>query len=663
MTHSVRPPILNRILEVANARDEKDHDIYVQFLSQAWLTTKNPKGINVRLSWSRGDITQTQTRNCSLCTIFFYYAKVQAPSTKIQKSCMTSDEEISARESLSFFELMMLLRDFRILPKLLTKDEVIFLYRIMCSQKKARRDINVLLTFEDFKDFFARVAILIFNKPLVKKISTKSTGKMPTFKDQINGLASYLHLDDMHWVRERIHTVGAESVRMVNSRSAGEVNHHTKVNLRNDLKARRVSNFLSDGETSGHHSAVSVDLEQMRSIVEAIQMNMSSSLHQTTNKNSEQYNPIGIDEDLQGSHATLLDLVAGRLERGEALTGLIEEEDTGTGPPDAKKFTAAGSVPARAPYHTTTAPANIPPMPLLRSTGAGTGGIRISRTQEIALMGYHVSFTSVLDKYCDVLAYQMHKKHSDETIEESISNQVGYLDLGSVEEGEDCVIRLGVSNLTSHDATISVETEGIPALAGVRVTSLPLAIAPGLSTVIYVAFTVCSLPHGLRNALGFLRVSSAYPHSSTTSSSSSTPIPRPAVSHICPIFMRVLSGEQIEKRCALSLRQYPLCSTGTRETLHHRFVNGQSDGRNTPRTVLMDHSSASPSRVHSTYVKFLSKKVSLEAEGSRTGANHPAQHSNNNTANHLPAPPVNKLVKSIRPKSAGYGGRKPKMLT
>lgn len=183
-------------------------------------------------------------------SIFFFYTKVQSTFTKVGKSASYEEVE-QARVSLSFYELLLLCRDFRIIPKIITKEELYYLWKIINVQKgKAGEKVSRLVSFTDFKDFMARIAILAFNKPGIRRIilSNSAQGVMPMSTELVGMLAKYMHLDDIEWTRNRVRTVGKTTVSMINSRSAGEKNLLTRNNLREDLKGVRLAKMLSLGD-------------------------------------------------------------------------------------------------------------------------------------------------------------------------------------------------------------------------------------------------------------------------------------------------------------------------------------------------------------------------------------------------------------------------------
>ena len=87
------------------------------------------------------------------------------------------------------------------------------------------------------------MAILAFNKPGMKRIlHESSSGRAFTPAELIGFLARYMHLEDISWVRNRVRTVGRETVGFINFKVTGEAkNHMNYQHLRDDLKGIRLA--------------------------------------------------------------------------------------------------------------------------------------------------------------------------------------------------------------------------------------------------------------------------------------------------------------------------------------------------------------------------------------------------------------------------------------
>ena len=101
--------------------------------------------------------------------IFCFYAKLQKPGVQKMKKGLTYDEIRQANETLSYFECLCLMRDFDVVPNLVTKVDFNSVWK-WCKARRGRRvaghDSNINeLDFEDFLEFLACVSLVAFSRP------------------------------------------------------------------------------------------------------------------------------------------------------------------------------------------------------------------------------------------------------------------------------------------------------------------------------------------------------------------------------------------------------------------------------------------------------------------------------------------------------------------
>lgn len=246
------PPILRKMLDVTSELRSREKSVYSNFLSAAEAAVSNSGkgGLVVTLGTrSVGPDVQDSaksTSNSSLFLLFSFYAKLQNPNAQLRKNSPTYAEIEYANETLSFFELTLLCRDLNIVPKLATRDELILLWKLGNMEKANEEQPDTTsLKFEEFRPFLARLALVAYNKPGLKKIITSINGTMLSPLEQVNSLAYYLHLDDINRVKIHLDTVGKETASQLNSRSAGDKSGRTVSDLRNDLRGQRLAKLLS----------------------------------------------------------------------------------------------------------------------------------------------------------------------------------------------------------------------------------------------------------------------------------------------------------------------------------------------------------------------------------------------------------------------------------
>eukprot|EP00603_Paraphysomonas_imperforata_P003074 CAMPEP_0114427970 /NCGR_PEP_ID=MMETSP0103-20121206/8666_1 /TAXON_ID=37642 ORGANISM="Paraphysomonas imperforata, Strain PA2" /NCGR_SAMPLE_ID=MMETSP0103 /ASSEMBLY_ACC=CAM_ASM_000201 /LENGTH=779 /DNA_ID=CAMNT_0001597135 /DNA_START=306 /DNA_END=2645 /DNA_ORIENTATION=+ len=222
---------------------------YLNFLSAARAAQDNPDGLSLKLGWYAMSDKARYKANCSLCIIFYFYAKTTPIHAKTSKGDTYESIE-SARHALSFFELLILLRDFRVIPNIIIKEELHYLWHLnMVEKAKKGQKFRRMICFDEFKAFLGRIAILAFNKPGMKRIM-QASGSGRTFNsgELVGFLARFMHLDDVQWVRNRIRTTGKETVGLINFKAGGEKNFKNFQNLRDDLRGLRLARIMNSTE-------------------------------------------------------------------------------------------------------------------------------------------------------------------------------------------------------------------------------------------------------------------------------------------------------------------------------------------------------------------------------------------------------------------------------
>jgi hypothetical protein len=511
-----RPLFLDKILKTTAHRDSQDQQLYQQFLSNAYSSQQmNSNSLRVTFSWTYAHDPIPNYYNCSLCAIFFFYTKVQLPTTKlhVRSSRLTSDEENLGRSCLSMYELFLLLRDFRIVPKLISKEEVLFLWKLITSMKKSRREEVVLLEFHDFQELFARIAILTFSKPMIQRILSSThqqqQKKLLSYEEQILALANYLHLDDYQWVKNRLQTVSTHTVSLINARSKNELNPLRKEWLRDEIKGKRIANWLAQGDLNSASSGGHVNIEQMKTILESTYRNSQAT--STTTASQSKYKKS--QEQESNTSPTLLEQMINQL-KAEGLWPLEDEADD-TDPATTAYNSSSKAIQYSSENHLfshSTLPPNQSTLPSPSGAPLHTpsllllGGIKLSQTQEDALVQYLPNYTRVLDRYSDLQAYTFHRSTQSHPEREARGNDIGMLDMGTLEEDREVIVRMHITNQTGYEMNIEINVEHMAPVEIMRVTSLPEPLAPGLSKTAYLTYTIPVLTEKRRNFLFHITV-------------------------------------------------------------------------------------------------------------------------------------------------------------
>lgn len=159
-------------------------------------------------------------RTGPLSLIFDFYARLQEPGAQLGKDrtyAMIQD----CNTRLSFFEIMCFARDFDVVPKLMTKAALAYVWRVasalpnrsaenqgdgMGAQREAGLDIT------EFLMLLVRIALVAF--------AERSVGDP---ERAVRCLVEWLRLDEPKRVRQIVHTRGRQTQRRINFRSKGEV--------------------------------------------------------------------------------------------------------------------------------------------------------------------------------------------------------------------------------------------------------------------------------------------------------------------------------------------------------------------------------------------------------------------------------------------------------
>ena len=237
-----RPEFLNDLFKKQSERKTYQQEIYNRFLKDAEdsIVDMNIKGmISVRLAsklW-KPNPEEMQDKNSSLRIIYDFYAKFHPPPLTL-----TFDEKAEEDSSLDFFELLIFCRNFNVIPKLITREELKFLLKFKQIQRIRNGEGHQrTLDFNDFKRFLAEVALLAYHKPGMFALIESVCKCTPTSQMMIESFSKYLYLHDEIRVRHIIDTNGRQSIARYNFRSAGDVFQKklTVHELREDSRAKR----------------------------------------------------------------------------------------------------------------------------------------------------------------------------------------------------------------------------------------------------------------------------------------------------------------------------------------------------------------------------------------------------------------------------------------
>jgi hypothetical protein len=177
--------------------------------------------------------------NASLRSLFYFYAKLQKGGQ------FTFEDMDDANITISFFELISLLRDVNVIPALLSREDVHFLWKVINLQSvKLGKGRVTDLDLDLLKELLARGAILAYNRSGMRRLILTS-GSMPNQSELIEMFCRHMHLDDYSYIRNKILTVGAARVINQNRKANdGEHNDELLKELREDIDAKRLAKAM-----------------------------------------------------------------------------------------------------------------------------------------------------------------------------------------------------------------------------------------------------------------------------------------------------------------------------------------------------------------------------------------------------------------------------------
>lgn len=147
------------------------------------------------------------TKPGSLALLFDFYAKITSAKKKLCANKLSFVEIQRGSSTITMAEMFILLRDFDVVPRVLTKQE---LHQVW--QTRLRDEDNVYyreLTYTEFVDCLGRCALLAFPK----------LGHTPgrySNEFKVNAFIKYLGLDSVKFVRKKLRTSGRDTAGQLN---------------------------------------------------------------------------------------------------------------------------------------------------------------------------------------------------------------------------------------------------------------------------------------------------------------------------------------------------------------------------------------------------------------------------------------------------------------
>eukprot|EP01038_Epipyxis_sp_PR26KG_P008242 gene8242-11156_t len=248
ITHQ-RPPTLTRLLDYQKARLLDCDELYRNFLLNAdeAVTYSSTSKVDITAQFKIKNPlvkkVQTDYRNDNLIIVFNFYAAI------IRRS-FSRDFDF-ANDTMNIQELEIMCRDFNLTPKLLTHDDIKIIWTLASQDGVAQGKLPlVLLNFDSFKDMIIRMAVFAYHKPGMKNLVLHVEGFMPSTSGIVDAFCNFLHLSDIAWIRNFLGTVGKKTQGDINYKSKGDDNLRRQQQRRQDVNARKTSQYKSSKTSS-----------------------------------------------------------------------------------------------------------------------------------------------------------------------------------------------------------------------------------------------------------------------------------------------------------------------------------------------------------------------------------------------------------------------------
>lgn len=173
-----------------------------------------------------GDVTSvTRERIGAIPIIFGFYSKMQIPSAQLAQRGITYEEIKNCNERISLFELLTFCRDFGLVPRLISKQNVNFIWKV-CLAEHNRSTNQAHFRHTDMSRGQLRDAGI----DRIEFLSVLARIALVAYADSALGapqlavekLVDFLQLNDLSHVRHVIRTTGRETQGRLYCRSQGE---------------------------------------------------------------------------------------------------------------------------------------------------------------------------------------------------------------------------------------------------------------------------------------------------------------------------------------------------------------------------------------------------------------------------------------------------------
>lgn len=445
-----RPKGLTAVLNLVVNSESQGDKKYASFLQLADLAQKEIGNACIAIApsymYSTVEPIRKMISNSSLLEIFASYSKVVSPSYKLLNSPM----EVKEEEAVIYInELLIFGKDFNLFPRLITKDEMKMIYSVVCLRyRKTYGQPLRGLDFQSLKDYFVRLALFAYHKPIAKDLILRlNNGSMPSHLELVEYFCRYLRLDDQNWVTKQV--LQSDIQRKKPGRCT-----FGQDQIKVSSSTQKISKIIRSPKKYYYEGA---NAKALPFLEERLKINKELQGVIDISKGSRAL-PVGVEVIFQNPGLSV---------------NLIPESDE-----EENKIDKIVATPVQQP------------MSFLIDTMTDEQRFLINHNLELNLL-------RCLEKYSCNLKPQ--------TADEWFHPNGAFIDMGCLKSGSECVIKMKVINRSSDEIYLDTTCRGFEA-GDTRVITEPSAVVPGLSRTVQILFTVES---GDRAVLGNIEILAA----------------------------------------------------------------------------------------------------------------------------------------------------------
>ena len=500
-----RPPAsLGRLLKFKSDRDSAKRKVYSKFLLAADVATQDlvyaPMDVKGSYKYRLvGEDEKGKVMNSALMEIFMFYATLDQVYTA------TFDASELQNETMNLRELHIMCEDLRVTPRLIAFKELKMLWKAMAADRlngmmvQEKMEPWNKMVYDDFLEYFIRMALYIYNKPGLKRLILSTTGFMPSPTEMVECLCSYTKLGNIYAVRNHIKTVGRATQGALNYRSAGELG---------DASSARNKQTNRDENQAKIDAALRTRDAQKRARGPLPTL-AAPGVHFSTQQAEEpvtELRPMRSPKRIVRSRSELLPpaLYKGLCEGGRGVQGGDDSSSQGGREAAPAVDSSLDSIVLDSDSdgeEEDEVDENGSPKYNFRS-GCGkavaTAGRSKSNATVLALEEVNNQYSPDLLRVLQQYSYAPTNRSTG-----GVSSSHGpYADMDSIPRGAECVVRLHITNRIDDDLRVDVTCRDFES-ENARVTTFPSRLISGLTRPVSVSFTVEAAE---RSVLGFIDI-------------------------------------------------------------------------------------------------------------------------------------------------------------